>query len=129
MPQQVNIEALKTDGLSEAWALARSSGSYANEDWWIAAGEDVIAGGGGVLAARAADGGLHGVATFQAPRWPNEETLVVPMLVTFEFSCNTPARNALLKSLKRIATKLECTHVLLPLSGKCELRRGAEDFI
>jgi hypothetical protein len=128
MPQQVSIEALKTDRLSEAWALARSSGSYANEDWWIAEGTDLIAGGGGVLAARAANGGLHGVATFQGPRRSNDETLVVPMLVTFEFSRNTPARNALLNSLKRIATKLECTHVLLPLSGKCEFRRAAQDF-
>ena len=121
MLQQVSVEALRTNKLSEAWALARSSGSYANEDWWIAEACDLIRGGGGVLAARATDGNLHGVATFRAPRRPNEETLVVPMLVTFELSRRAPARNALLHSLKRVAIKLECTHVLLPLSGKQEV--------
>ena len=128
MLRQVGVEALKAQKLGEAWALARSSGSYANEDWWIAEGADLIAAGGGVLAARAADGRLHGVATFQAPRLPNEDTLVVPMLVTFELSRDAPARNALLHSLKRIATKLECTHVLLPISGKCELPRATRDY-
>jgi hypothetical protein len=128
MLRQVSVEALKKDRLSEAWALARSSGSYANEDWWIAESADLIAGGGGILAARAADGRLHGVATFQGPRRPNEETLVVPMLVTFELSRSAPARNALLNSLKRVATKLECTHVLLPLSGKHELRQEVRDY-
>jgi hypothetical protein len=122
MPQQVSVESLKTDKLSEVWALARSSGSYANEDWWIAEGTDLISRGGGVLAARATDGRPHGVATFQVPRRPNEDTLVVPMLVTFELSRTAPARSALLNSLKRIATKLDCTHILLPLCGKREIR-------
>lgn len=128
MLRQVSVEALKMDKLSEAWALARSSGSYSNEDSWVAESTDIIAAGGGVLAARATDGRLHGVATFRAPRRPNEETLIVPMLVTFELARTAPAMNALLHSLKRIATKLECTHVLLPLSGKREIRRAAPDY-
>jgi len=128
MPQQISVESLKTDKLSEVWALTRSSGSYANEDWWIAEGTDLIARGGGVLAARATDGRLHGVTTFQVPRRPNEDTLVVPMLVTFELSRSAPARNALLNSLKRIATKLDCTHILLPICGKREIRRAPQDY-
>lgn len=124
MRQQLSVEALKTEELSEAWALARASGTYANKDWWIAEGTEIISAGGGVLAARAMDGQLHGVATFQASR---EGTLVIPLLVTFEFSRCEPTRNALLNSLKRIATKLECTHVLAPLSGKFESRRGKHD--
>jgi hypothetical protein len=128
MLQQVNVEALTTEKLGEAWALARCSGAYANEDWWIAEGTDLIAAGGGVLGARARDGGLHGVATFQAPRRPNDDTLVVPMLVTFELSRTAPARTLLLNSLKRVATKLECTHVLLPVFGKREFARAAQGY-
>jgi hypothetical protein len=129
MPRQVSVESLKTDKLSEVWALARSSGSYANEDWWIGEGTDLITRGrGGVLAARATDGRLHGVATFQVPRRPNEDTLVVPMLVTFELTRSAPVRSALLNSLKRIATKLDCTHILLPLCGKREIRYAAQDY-
>ena len=120
MLQPVSVEALATHKLGESLELVRSSGSYANEDWWIAEAVDLIKDGGGVLAARASDGKLHGVATFQAPRRPTEETLVVPILVTFELRRSAPARNALLHSLKRVATKLNCTHMLLPLSGKVE---------
>jgi hypothetical protein len=114
MAAQIKIEALSAPKLSEAWTLARSSGSYANEDWWIAEGYDLIARGGGILAARAADGQLHGIVTFEAPR-PGARTLIVRMLLTFELTRSAPARNALLTSLRRIATKLECTHVVLPL--------------
>ena len=116
MSEHVSIEALRESELSEAWALARSSGSYANEDWWVTEGREVIAGGGGVLAARAADGHLHGVATFEAAP-PSARTLTVRTLITFDLSRNAPARSALLASLKRIAAKLECTHVVLPLSA------------
>jgi len=128
MLPQMRVEDLKTEKLSEAWAIVRSSGFYGNEDWWIAEGTDLIRDRGGVLAARARDGRLHGVATFEVPRRPNNDTLVVRMLLTFELSRSAPARNALLNSLKRIATKLECTHILLPLSGKRELRRAVDDY-
>src|SRR5689334_14955331 len=124
MRQQLSVEALKTEELSEAWALARASGTYANKDWWIAEGIEISSAGGGVLPARAIDGQFHGAATLQSP---GEGTLVIPPLLTIEFSRCEPTRNALLNSLKRIATKLECTHVLAPLSGKFESHRGKHD--
>jgi hypothetical protein len=124
MAEQVSIEALRESELSEAWALARSSGSFANEDWWVAEGCDLIAGGGGVLAARATDGQLHGVATFEAPK-PSGRTLIVRVLITFELSRSAPSRRALLASLTRIATKLGCTQIVLPVSAKPETSGGA----
>ena len=127
MLRQFSVEALGIHKLAEAWGLVRSSGSYANEDWWISEAADLIKHGGGVLAARATDGKLHGVATFQQPRRPTEETLVVPILVTFELNRSAPARTALLYSLKRIATKLSCTHMLLPLCGKGGLVDAGDD--
>lgn len=121
MLQQISVEGLGTNKLSDAWVLARSSGAYPNEDWWIAEGSDIIARGGGVLAARAADATLHGIATFHGPTQQNGDRLVVSMLLTFELSPSAPARTALLDCLERIATKLNCTEVLLPLRGKREI--------
>ncbi|HJP67983.1 MAG TPA: hypothetical protein VJ846_03690 [Sphingomicrobium sp.] len=111
------VKALATEELSEVWPIVRSSGDYANEDWWIAEASRVIANGGGVLVARAADGCLHAVASFERPERPGHDALVVRTLITFELSPNEPARTAVLNALKRIATKLQCTHLILPLAG------------
>ena len=120
------IEALKADELGEAWPIVRSSGAYANEDWWIAEAIKLIGDGGGVLVARAADHCLHAVASFEGPRLLGQRTLVVHTLITFELSPNEPARMALLDALERIATKLECSHLVLPLAGTVRPRRIAE---
>ena len=112
------IEALNTQGLHDAWPLVRSSGVYANEDWWTAEACDVIRGGGGVLVARAADGCVHAVTSFQPVNGESERTLAVKRLITLELTSNEPARTALLGALERIATKLECSYLLLPLAGK-----------
>lgn len=121
-----NVEALKTQKLSEAWPIVRSSGVYANEDWWIAEATKLIGDGGGVLAARAADGCLHAVASFEGPKLLGQRTLVVHTLITFELSPNEPARMALLNALERIATKLECSHLVIPLAGAVRPRRISE---
>lgn len=110
------VKPLATRELSHVWPIVRSSGEYANEDWWIADASSLIAGGGGVLVACAADGCLHAVACFERPeRRPG--TLVVRTLITFELTPDEPARTAVLHALKRIATKLECSHLILPLAG------------
>lgn len=109
------VETLRTQELSEAWALVRSSGVYANEDWWIAEASDLIADGGGVLVARAADSCIHALATFMRPEVTREPVLTIPILISFELNGSGPARNAVLKALERIATKLECSHLFLPV--------------
>jgi hypothetical protein len=110
-----HVEELKTRDLSEAWPTVRSSGVYANEDWWLAEASDLIAEGGGVLAARAQDGCIHAVATFERPEVAQEAVLTIPTLVSFDLGRGALAREALLKAIERIATKLECTHVILPI--------------
>lgn len=118
MQSLFKIEALKTRALHDAWPLVRTSGVYANEDWWTAEACDVIGAGGGVLVARAADGCVHAVTSFQPVNREGERTLAVRRLITLELTSNEPARTALLAALERIATKLECTYLLLPLAGK-----------
>jgi len=115
---QFTVRALKTNELVAAWPIVRSSNLHANLDWWLTAGAELMAGDGGVLVALAQDGTIHGVATFKAPDNPAmDNALEIPMLITFELSSRAPARNALVKVLERIATKLECTHIVLPLAG------------
>ena len=116
MTAHFTIASLGVGELGEAWPIVRASGAHANEDWWISEAAQLIAGGGGVLVARAPDGYLHAVASFELPRATGQRTLVVRTLITFELSANEPARTALLAALKRIATKLECSHVTFPLA-------------
>ena len=112
------VQALKPNELIDAWPVVRS-GPYANADWWLAEAAELIKGGGGVLVARAPDGRIHGVATFKPPALlARKKMLTIPLLISFELNRTAPARSALLKTLERIATKLDCSHVVLPLSGK-----------
>jgi hypothetical protein len=115
------IQALKGNELGEAWPIVRS-GPYPNLDWWLSEAAELIRNGGGVLAARAPTGRIHGVATFKSPAdLAGERMLTVRLLISFELSRSAPARAALLRSLERIATRLECTHVILPLEGRSPL--------
>ena len=116
---QFTIRALKANDLEAAWPVVRSSNSYANVDWWLSEAADLLAGGGGVLVAFAPDSTIHGVATFKRPVDPagDKVVLAISMMITFELSSSGAVRNALVKSLERIATKLECTHLMLPLAG------------
>lgn len=119
MMQQFRIEMLKAHEYREAWAILRSSGAYANLEWWLSEAEELVSAGGGVLGARAKDSRLHGIATFEPSGRPTERVLTVHRLITFELSRSEPARRALLKELERIGTRLDCTHIAMPLSGKC----------
>lgn len=113
-----DIQALQANELSEAWPAVRS-GPYANIDWWLSEGADVIARGGGVLVARAPNGAVHGVATFRvAAGLAKKKVLRIPLFISLELSRSAPARLALLNSLERIATRLECSHVAFPIAAK-----------
>ena len=114
-----SIQALKARELGEAWPVIRATASHANPEWWMSDAADMIEAGGGVLVARAPDGRIHGVATFKVPPAPKaERTIVIPTLVAFELSRSAPVRAALLEALGRIAERLGCGHVALPLSAK-----------
>ena len=115
---QFIVRPLKTSELESAWPIVRWSNVYANMDWWLTDAAELIASGGGALVAINPDGEIHGVATFKTPRDPASDNLLkISMLITFELSSGAPARHALLKALERIATRLECTHVVVPLAG------------
>jgi hypothetical protein len=114
-----SIQALKVRELGEAWPVVRATACHPSPDWWMSDAAETIEAGGGVLVARAPDGGIHGVATYKVPpACEAERTLVIPTLITFELSRSAPVRAALLEALGRIAGRLGCGHVALPLSAK-----------
>lgn len=123
------VRALRTDELAAAWPIVRSANLHANLDCWLSDADELIAGRGGILVALAEEGTIHGVATFKAPELPTRDNVLsIPMLITFELSSGAPARNALIKALERIASKLECTHVELPLAGNLSKPRSGMSF-
>lgn len=113
------VEHLSEDRLAEAWPVVCMSHSHANADWWISESAALIGRGGGVLAARAPDGTIHGVATYEvAKKGFLGRVLAVATLVTFELSRRAPARHALCDSLDLLGHAFDCRSVVLPLPSK-----------
>jgi len=113
---QLAIEHLSHEQLPEAWPVVRMSHSHANADWWVAEAAELIKRGGGVLAARAADGAIHGVCTYEVARKALlGRVLAVDTLITFELSRRAPARHALYEALELLASAFACRSIILPL--------------
>jgi hypothetical protein len=122
---EFTVQALKPSELSEAWPIVRS-GPYPNVDWWLSEAAELISNGGGILVARARDGRIYAVATFDAPaELATERVLTIRLLISFELSLSAPARGALLKALQRIASRLECRHIVAPLVARRTVPRAS----
>lgn len=103
------IEHLTPERLSEAWPIIRSSGLYPRPEWWLTDAVRLIGDGGGVLAARAADGIVHGVAIYTlGPGRHFKKVLSIWSIVTFELRRDGPARCALCEALDELSLTLEC---------------------
>ena len=111
------IERLELEQLQEAWPVVRMSGLHANLDWWLSDATQLMERGGGVLAVRAPDGSIHGIATFEPTGRPANR-LAVEIFITFELSRGAPARRGLREGLDRVAAALDCTRIVWPNSVK-----------
>lgn len=113
------IEHLDEEKLLDAWPLLRSRGSDPLPDWWTNEALELMGRGGGVLAARAPDGSVHGVATYECVHRPRSgSVLTVDRLVTFELNRKEPVKQALGGALHMIASAFCCSAIALPLQGK-----------
>lgn len=113
---QLAIENLSHEQLTEAWPVVRMSRSHANADWWTSEAAELMRRGGGVIAARAADGTIHGVATYEvSSKALLGRVIVVDTLITFELSRRAPARHALCEALELLASAFDCRSIILPL--------------
>jgi hypothetical protein len=110
------IERLSPERVSDAWPILQATRAEPLPQWWESEGKDLIQRGGGVLVARAADGSIHGLATYETAERPDAaRVLAVETLVTFELSRKQPAKRALCAALELLATELGCSGVGLPI--------------
>ena len=112
-------EHLDEQTLFDAWPLLRSAGTDPLPGWWESEALALIARGGGVIAARAPDGSIHGIATYESVHRPRAGcVLAVGRLVTFELNRKEPAKEALGGALHMIASAFSCSTIALPLPAK-----------
>jgi hypothetical protein len=118
------IEHLDEQKLLDAWPLLRSAGVDPLPDWWETEARALMGRGGGVLAARAPDGSVHGIATYECVRRPRTASvLAVDRLVTFELNRKEPVKEALGGALHMIASAFCCSAIALPLPAKGYVRQ------
>jgi hypothetical protein len=118
------IEHLDEQKLLDAWPILRAAGAEPLPDWWENEARALLGRGGGVLAARAPDGSVHGIATYECVHRPRTgSVLAVDRLVTFELSRKEPVKEALGGALHMIASAFCCSAIALPLPAKGYLRQ------
>jgi hypothetical protein len=107
---QFTIEHLSERSLAEANAIVALSNHLAS--CWDDEALALIRRGGGVLAARAADGTVQGIASSEMlDKRHAGRVLAVDRLVAFELSRRQPVRQALIDALQRISEVFGCTAV------------------
>jgi len=124
-----SIEYLGEKQLAEAWPIVRMSHSHPNAEWWLAEASALIERGGGILAARAPDQTIHGVATYEVARKALlGRVLAVDILITFELSRRAPARHALCDALGLLASAFDCRSLVLPLPSTGHVQHRTKRF-
>nr|NUR37334.1 hypothetical protein [Sphingomonas sp.] len=123
------IEHLGEQTLLDAWPLLRSAGAEPLPDWWENEGLELMRRGGGVLAARAPDGAVYGIATYECVHRSHAgSVLAVDRLVTFELNRKEPVKEALGGALHMIASAFCCSSIALPLPAKGYVRHRARQI-
>jgi hypothetical protein len=118
------IEHLDESKLMDAWPVLRSAGAEPLPDWWANEAIELMSRGGGILAARAPDGSVHGVAAYECVHRPRGGSmLAVDRLVTFELNRKEPVKHALCEAIYKIAAAFCCSAVALPLPAKGYLQQ------
>jgi len=121
--QHFTIEALHEDQLAEAAAIVRMAMSNCNPEWWEESTRELIDRGGGVLAARAGDRSIYGVATYEVvKRRHTGPVLTVETLASFDLSRKQPVKQALVDALDMISTVFGCRAMAVPLPSKSHMR-------
>lgn len=118
------IEHLDEQRLLDAWPVLRAADTDPLPEWWANEAMALMSRGGGVLAARAPDGSVHGVATYECVHRPRAgPVLAVDRLVTFELNRKEPVKEALGGALHMIASAFRCSAIALPLPAKGYVRQ------
>lgn len=120
------VTHLEREQLDEGWPLVRTGAPELALSEWLAFAERVLDEGGGVLGVRAADGSLHGLATYRIEEWlRGGRTLRVDNIVTFELNRDAPARRTLLAALERVARAFGCVSLAVSMASRGYAERNS----
>jgi hypothetical protein len=122
----ISIERLSEERVQEAWPVLLMSRAVLTPDWWQNEARALIRRGGGVLVARAIDGSIHGLATYECVEPPRcRRLLAVERLVTVELNRTQPTRAALRDCLEVMAMEKGCASLVI----RGEDRRSRRRFV
>lgn len=114
-----NVTHLGRAELADAWPLIRAAAPELTNADWCGFASRLIDEKGGVLGVRAADGQLHGVATYRRDEaLRGGRTLRVDTILTFELQRDAPVRQALLDALGLLAQAFECTSLAIAMPSR-----------
>jgi hypothetical protein len=117
MPSLV-VKELESHRMAEAYPLIRRS-ARVGPDQWVKFGRDLVAKGGGVLAALAEDSRVHGVAAYlPVISLKHGRALRVEAIAAFELGHASLVRNALSSALDKMARQRGCDVVMISLEAK-----------
>lgn len=114
----LEVKELESDRMAEAYPLIRRT-ARASPDRWAKFGRDLAARGGGVLAAFAEDGRVHGVAAYlPVVSLKHGKALRVEAIAAFELGHASLVRNTLSAALDQLARQKDCVAVMISLDAK-----------
>jgi hypothetical protein len=112
------VSNLEPERMAEAYPLIRRM-ARVEPDRWEAFGRHLVSQGGGVLAVRAEDERVHGVAAYlPVASLKHGHALRVEAIAAFELGHVSSVRNALSAALDRLAREKGCEVVTISLDAK-----------
>lgn len=115
---KLSVSKLEPEHMAEAYPLIRRVARVGPERW-EAFGRQLAAQGGGVLAVRAEDRSVHGVAAYlTVASLKHGNALRVEVIAAFELGHVSLIRNALSAALDDLARQLGCEVVSISLDAK-----------
>ena len=98
------IEHLEKRTLSDAWPLLRSASREPMIDWWEKEARQLLDRGGGVLAARAPDASIHGIATYECIHRPRTGSVLAwdARAKNVDSTLPTPIESPLRRTSRRV---------------------------
>lgn len=113
---QLTVRELGNCDLPAAWPLVRTAAPALGPDRWTSYAEALIGRGGGIIGISGEDGGLYGIATYEAAENLRAgRVLRVGTLVTMELTRRSPVRRVLCEALDRLAPALRCEAVAISI--------------
>jgi len=125
---QLMVKELGPRDLRAAWPLVRMAAPALGVGQWQSYAEGLIDRGGGILGVAGEDGGLYGVATYEAAENLRAgRVLRVGTLVAMELTRRSPVRQALCEALDRLAPLFDCRAVAVSVPRRSFAARMAHD--